>query len=205
MPSVGGAPPSSCGTGRSCSATTQASRDVSATGRRSSEVTVTTDDECSLLDSVVTVPPRPPAPLVQQQQQHSTALQPPAAPRVGSAQREAARPRRRGSSSSGSSPSVAGPLSREFTHRRVPRRLPLGEGRASSGTAGSDASDEPQPEPTTMMVRNLPNRYTQRDLIEELEWLGFGGRFDFLYAPTDFGTMGNVGYAFINFSDAVGQ
>jgi hypothetical protein len=56
--------------------------------------------------------------------------------------------------------------------------------------------------PTTMMIRNVPNRYTQDELLDELESLGFEGTFDFFYAPIDVGTMGNVGYAFVNFVDA---
>lgn len=63
---------------------------------------------------------------------------------------------------------------------------------------GDDAAQGP---PTTMMIRNIPNRYTQRELVKELEGLGFAGSFDFLYVPMDKVTMCNVGYAFVNFID----
>jgi len=56
---------------------------------------------------------------------------------------------------------------------------------------------------TTMMIRNLPNSYAQRDLVRELEALGFAGSFDFVYVPVDKATLRNVGHAFVNFVDSV--
>jgi len=52
---------------------------------------------------------------------------------------------------------------------------------------------------TTLMIRNIPHRYTRRDLIVELEGLGFAGGFDFLYLPLNKNPTLNLGYAFVNF------
>jgi len=78
---------------------------------------------------------------------------------------------------------------KEYRHGHVPKNLNLEE----EYKHGRDAA------PTTLMIRNIPNHYTQRQLINELDDLGFKGTFDFLYIPLDKGTMSNVGYAFVNF------
>ena len=50
---------------------------------------------------------------------------------------------------------------------------------------------------TTVMVRNIPNRYVRETLLEDIS--AFRGRFDFFYLPMDLSAHSNVGYAFINF------
>ncbi|KAK2077337.1 hypothetical protein QBZ16_004971 [Prototheca wickerhamii] len=50
---------------------------------------------------------------------------------------------------------------------------------------------------TTLMIRNIPNKYTQKMLLALIEER-FKGEFDFFYLPIDFKNKCNVGYAFIN-------
>lgn len=50
---------------------------------------------------------------------------------------------------------------------------------------------------TTLMIKNIPNKYTQKMLLSLLEEK-FRGTFDFFYLPIDFKNKCNVGYAFIN-------
>jgi len=51
---------------------------------------------------------------------------------------------------------------------------------------------------TTVMVRNIPNKYTAAQLRAELDAVCPGG-YDYLYLPMDFSSHCNVGYAFVNF------
>lgn len=50
----------------------------------------------------------------------------------------------------------------------------------------------------TVMLRNIPNKYTRAQLLKRLD-LHFKGEFDFLYVPIDYNNKCNVGYAFLNF------
>lgn len=60
-------------------------------------------------------------------------------------------------------------------------------------------------ERTTVMVKNIPNKYTQEILLEQFT-INYENKFDFFYLPIDkdvicllFQNECNVGYAFVNF------
>lgn len=55
---------------------------------------------------------------------------------------------------------------------------------------------------TTVMLRNIPNRYSQVTLLKEIDAQGFIDSYDFFYLPMDTKNRTNVGYDFINFLTA---
>jgi RNA recognition motif 2 len=52
--------------------------------------------------------------------------------------------------------------------------------------------------PTSVMFRNIPNKYSPRELKDDIE--EFIGTFNFFYMPVDMETSFNLGYCFINFN-----
>lgn len=86
-------------------------------------------------------------------------------------------------------PFCVGSINHRLSHYHVPK---VNDFKAQS----VEDSDKPV---TTLMIRNIPNRYTRKMLMCELDSLGFLGQYDFIYVPMDRNTHWNVGYAFVNF------
>ncbi|CAH9136261.1 unnamed protein product [Cuscuta epithymum] len=59
---------------------------------------------------------------------------------------------------------------------------------------------------TTVMIRNIPNQYRRGSFMKFLDRYCIENdlAYDFLYLPMDFKTDNNLGYAFVNFTTAVG-
>jgi len=55
---------------------------------------------------------------------------------------------------------------------------------------------------TTVMLRNMPNNYSRKMLVELMDTEGFAGQYDFVYLPIDFETRACLGYAFINMTSS---
>ncbi|XP_020261205.1 protein MEI2-like 4 isoform X2 [Asparagus officinalis] len=53
---------------------------------------------------------------------------------------------------------------------------------------------------TTLMIKNIPNKYTSKMLLATIDEQ-HKGTYDFIYLPIDFKNKCNVGYAFINMTD----
>mmetsp|Transcript_44212 Transcript_44212/g.130959 ORF Transcript_44212/g.130959 Transcript_44212/m.130959 type:complete len:423 (-) Transcript_44212:38-1306(-) len=71
-------------------------------------------------------------------------------------------------------------------------------GKAAALKQPPAANQTPPDQLTTVMLRNIPNRYNSGTLIGLLDEHGFQGLYDFVYLPMDFQNGVNLGYAFVN-------
>ncbi|KAK9668983.1 hypothetical protein RND81_13G100700 [Saponaria officinalis] len=55
---------------------------------------------------------------------------------------------------------------------------------------------------TTLMIKNIPNKYTSKMLLATIDE-HHRGKYDFIYLPIDFKNKCNMGYAFINMIDPI--
>jgi hypothetical protein len=73
----------------------------------------------------------------------------------------------------------------ENEERRKPKKRPLEEGEKLFYVIKLDAIIKGEDLRTTIMIKNIPNKYTQKMLLQTID-KKFSGTYDFLYLPIDF-------------------
>ncbi len=100
---------------------------------------------------------------------------------------------------SGSSSSYA-ESSSEDQPRRKPRKKPMDEDERALYALDPQKILDGLDTRTTIMIKNIPNKYTQQMLLMTID-KHFASTYDFFYLPIDFKNKCKVGYAFVNFLD----
>jgi len=73
---------------------------------------------------------------------------------------------------------------------------------SDTGSASGDAAstvDLEETEATTLIMQNIPNRYSRTMLLALFDESGYQNLYNLVYLPTDFMTSVNFGYSFVHF------
>jgi len=84
--------------------------------------------------------------------------------------------------------------------RRKPRKKHMDEEERALYTLNPQRILDGLDTRTTIMIKNIPNKYNQQMLLMDID-KHFANTYDFFYLPIDFKNKCNVGYAFVNFLD----
>ncbi|KAJ8772395.1 hypothetical protein K2173_027572 [Erythroxylum novogranatense] len=106
----------------------------------------------------------------------------------------------------GRNPMISSPTSFDSSNERMRN---LSQRRVESNSNNSDKKQfeldvdriiRGEDNRTTLMIKNIPNKYTSKMLLAAIDE-HCRGTYDFLYLPIDFKNKCNVGYAFVNMID----